>query len=139
MDNASELVETYLTIRKKRETLKAEFDSADRELKDDLEKIEAALLSICNQTNTDGLKTAHGTVSRQVKDRYTCSDWDNFKKFVETEGSIDLLERRIHQTNFKQFMTERAGDGLPPGVNVMREYTITVYKPRASSNFSVEV
>lgn len=139
MDNAGELVEIYLTIRKKRETLKAEFDSADRALKDDLEKIEAALLSICNQTNTDGLKTAHGTVSRQVKDRYTCSDWDNFKKFVETEGSIDLLERRIHQTNFKQFMTERAGDGLPPGVNVMREYAITVYKPRASSNFSVEV
>jgi hypothetical protein len=139
MDNAGELVEIYLAIRKKRETLKAEFDSADRALKDDLEKIEAALLSICNQTNTDGLKTAHGTVSRQVKDRYTCSDWDNFKKFVETEGSIDLLERRIHQTNFKQFMTERAGDGLPPGVNVMREYAITVYKPRASSNFSVEV
>ncbi len=139
MDNASELVETYLTIRRKRETLKAEFDSADKDLKNDLEKIEAALLSICNHTNTDGLKTAHGTVSRQVKDRYTCSDWDNFKKFVETEGSIDLLERRIHQTNFKQFMAERAGDGLPPGVNVMREYTITVYKPRASSNFSVEV
>lgn len=139
MDNAGELVEIYLAIRKKRETLKAEFDSADRALKDDLEKIEAALLSICNQTNTDGLKTAHGTVSRQVKDRYTCSDWDNFKKFVETEGSIDLLERRIHQTNFKQFMAERAGDGLPPGVNVMREYAITVYKPRASSNFSVEV
>lgn len=139
MDNAGELVEIYLTIRKKRETLKAEFDSADKDLKNDLEKIEAALLSICNHTNTDGLKTAHGTVSRQVKDRYTCSDWDNFKKFVETEGSIDLLERRIHQTNFKQFMTERAGDGLPPGVNVMREYTITVYKPRASSNFSVEV
>ena len=139
MDNAGELVEIYLAIRKKRETLKAEFDSADRALKDDLEKIEAALLSICNQTNTDGLKTAHGTVSRQVKDRYTCSDWDNFKKFVETEGSIDLLERRIHQTNFKQFMAERAGDGLPPGVNVMREYAITVYKPRASSNLSVEV
>ena len=139
MDNAGQLVETYLTIRRKRETLKAEFDSADRELKDDLEKIEAALLSICNHTNTDGLKTAHGTVSRQVKDRYTCSDWDNFKKFVETEGSIDLLERRIHQTNFKQFMTDRAGEGLPPGVNVMREYAITVYKPRASSNLSVEV
>ena len=139
MNNADQLVETYLTIRRKRETLKADFDSADRELKDDLEKIEAALLDICNQTNTDGLKTAHGTVSRQVKDRYTCSDWDNFKKFVETEGSIDLLERRIHQTNFKQFMAERAGEGLPPGVNVMREYAITVYKPRASSNISVEV
>ena len=139
MNNADQLVETYLTIRKKRETLKAEFDTADRELKEDLEKIEAALLDICNATNTSGLKTPHGTVSRQVKDRYTCSDWDNFKKFVETEGSIDLLERRIHQTNFKQFMAERAGEGLPPGVNVMREYAITVYKPRASSNISVEV
>ena len=69
MSNADQLVETYLTIRRKRETLKADFDATDKELKEDLEKIEAALLDICNTTNTSGLKTAHDTVSRQVKDR----------------------------------------------------------------------
>jgi hypothetical protein len=44
-----------------------------------------------------------------------------------------LLERRIHQTNFKQFMSEHEGDGLPPGVNAMREFDVTIRKPSSSS------
>ena len=88
-------------------------------------------------STTSGLKTLHGTVIRQVKDRFFCTDWDNFKKFVETEGSIDLLERRIHQSNFKAFMAERQGDGLPPGVNVLREFDITVRKATTPSETSV--
>jgi hypothetical protein len=72
-------------------------------------------------------------VIRQIKERYFCTDWDNFKKFVEQEGSIDLLERRIHQRNFKEFMTERAGEGLPPGVNALREFDIVVRKASSTS------
>jgi hypothetical protein len=41
------------------------------------------------------------------------------------------LERRIHQGNFKEFMSEHANEGLPPGVNVMKELGITVRKPTA--------
>jgi len=137
MTDAEALVEAYLTIRRKRETLKAEYDSQDTALKLDLEKLEGALLDVCNQTNTNGFRTNHGTVTRQVKDRFFCTDWDNFKKFVETEGSIDLLERRIHQRNFKEFMAERKGDGLPPGVNSLREYDIVVRKATATSETTV--
>lgn len=137
MADAEILVETYLTIRRKRETLKAEYESQDSDLKRDMEQIEAALLDICNTTNVNGLRTQHGTVTRQVKDRFFCTDWDNFKKFVETEGSIDLLERRIHQRNFKEFMSERTGDGLPPGVNVLREFDIVVRKSSSTSETSV--
>ena len=90
-----------------------------------------------NTTNVNGLRTHHGTVTRQVKERYFCTDWDNFKKFVETEGSIDLLERRIHQRNFKEFMSERSGDGLPPGVNALREFDIVVRKASSTSETSV--
>ena len=133
MADAEILVETYLTIRRKRETLKAEYESQDGDLKRDMEQIEAALLDICNTTNVNGLRTQHGTVTRQVKDRFFCTDWDNFKKFVETEGSIDLLERRIHQRNFKEFMSERTGEGLPPGVNVLREFDIVVRKASSTS------
>lgn len=128
MSNAEELVQTYLAIRAERERLKAEYEAKDSDMKSNMEVIETALLAICNQVNTNGLKTTHGTVTRSVKDRYFCTDWDNFKKFVETEGSIDLLERRIHQRNFKEFMSERQGDGLPPGVNVLREFDIVVRK-----------
>lgn len=132
MSDAESLVKDYLTIRREREKLKEKYESEDNTLKEALARIESALLDICNQTGANGLKTTHGSVSRQIKDRFFCTDWDNFKKFVETEGSIDLLERRIHQKNFKEFMSGREGMGLPPGVNSLREYDIVVRK--VSSN-----
>ena len=137
MADAEALVETYLTLRRERERIKADYESRDEGLKGDMEQIEAALLEICNTTNTNGLRTAHGTVMRQVKDRFFCTDWDNFKKFIETEGSIDLLERRIHQRNFKEFMAERKDKSLPPGVNALREFDIVVRKAPTHSEATV--
>ena len=43
--------------------------------------------------------------------------------------AVELFESRIHQGNFKEFIAERKDDGLPPGVNVMREFGIVVRKP----------
>jgi hypothetical protein len=137
MNDAESLVSDYLTIRREREKLKAQFEEQDGRLKLALEGIEASLLDICNQTGTSGLRTPLGTVTRQIKDRFFCTDWDNFRHFVETEGSIDLLERRIHQKNFKEFMAGREGKGLPPGVNSLREYDIVVRKASSVSELSV--
>jgi hypothetical protein len=137
MSDTDVLVETYLTIRRKRENLKAEYESADAELKEDMTRLEQALLAVCNEANLNGFKTVHGTVTRTVKERYFCTDWDHFRKFVETEGSIDLLERRIHQRNFKEFMNGRESRGLPPGVNALREFDITVRKASTTSETSV--
>ena len=133
MNDTEELVADYLEIRRMRESLKANYESQDEELKDAMESIKEALLAICNENNQNGFKTNSGTVTRQVKDRFFCTDWDNFKKFIESQGSIDLLERRIHQRNFKEFMSERVGDGLPPGVNALREYDIVVRKASSTS------
>jgi hypothetical protein len=133
INNTEELVSDYLEIRRMRESLKANYESQDEELKDAMDTIKEALLAICNENNQNGFKTDSGTVTRQVKERYFCTDWDNFRKFVENEGSIDLLERRIHQRNFKEFMSERVGDGLPPGVNALREYDIVVRKASSTS------
>lgn len=129
MDDVEPLVEAYLTLRREREMLSRQ----DKLLKEDMEKLETAMLAICNATNMNGFKTRLGTVTRKVKERYVCSDWDNFKKFIETEGSVDLLSKTIHQSNFKEFMSERAGDGLPPGINALREYDIVVLKASSTS------
>jgi hypothetical protein len=137
INNTEELVSDYLEIRRMRESLKATYESEDEELKNAMDSIKEALLAICNENNQSGFKTTSGTVTRQVKERYFCTDWDNFRKFVESEGSIDLLERRIHQRNFKEFMTERSGDGLPPGVNALREFDIVVRKASSTSETSV--
>ena len=133
VNDTEELVSDYLEIRRMRELLKANYDAEDGELKEAMEEIKSAILAICNENNQNGFKTDSGTVTRQVKERYFCTDWDNFRKFVETEGSIDLLERRIHQRNFKEFMSERVGDGLPPGVNALREYDVVVRKASSTS------
>ena len=128
MTNMEELVETYLTIRAEREKLKATYESEDEELKTDMEGLERSMLQACSDINADSIRTQHGTVMRSIKERFFCSDWDNFKKFVLEHGAVDLFERRIHQKNFKEFMSEHKDEGLPPGVNAMREMAITVRK-----------
>ena len=129
MNDMEELVKTYLTIRNEREKIEAEFKEQDAALKAELATLEQAMLAGCNEIKADSIKTSHGTVMKRLAERYTCSDRDNFNKFVVEHGAVELFEGRIHQSNFKEFMSERHADGLPPGVNVMREFTITVRKP----------
>ena len=131
MSITDELVSAYINIRGQREKLLREYEDADKALKADLAQIEVALLELCNSVNADSIRTTHGTVMRKLNERFFCQDWDNFYKFVLENEAPHLLERRIHQSNFKEFLSNHGDDGLPPGVNVMREYGVTV---RKSSN-----
>ena len=127
--NLEELVTDYLKLRSERDALLADYESKDENLKEAMKNIEVEMLNICNTTNADSIKTQYGTVIRKLNERFYCNDWDNFRKFVLENEAVELLERRIHQGNFKEFMSERQGEGLPPGVNAMREFGITVRKP----------
>jgi len=126
--DTEEVVKAYLAIRSERERVLREYEVQDAKLKEDLRKLEAVLLDVCNTINADSIKTSLGTVMRKMNERYTCSDWDNFKQFVLDNEALELFEKRIHQGNFKQFMEDHESDGLPPGVSVMREFGITVRK-----------
>ena len=124
--NTEELVGAYLNIRNERDRVKREYEAQDAALKEDMAKVEAALLSVCNEINADSIKTSHGTVMRKLNERFYCSDWDNFYKFVLLNEAPQLLERRIHQGNFKEYL--KGDEGMPPGINVMREFGVTVRK-----------
>ena len=126
--NTEEVVQAYLNIRSERDKILREYEAKDAKLKEDLAKIEALLLDVCNSINADSIRTTHGTIMRKMNERFFCQDWDNFRKFIIENASLELLEKRIHQGNFKQYMAENEADGLPPGVSVMREYGITVRK-----------
>lgn len=126
--DTEQVVSAYLAIRSERERILREYEAQDAKLKEDLKKIESVLLDVCNTINADSIKTSLGTVMRKLNERYFCNDWDNFKQFVLDNEALDLFEKRIHQSNFKQFMESHEGDGLPPGVSVMREFGITVRK-----------
>jgi len=52
-----------------------------------------------------------------------------FRKFVMENNVPELFEQRIAQTRFKEFISDRKDESLPPGVNVMREFAVVVRKP----------
>jgi hypothetical protein len=131
--NTDQLVETFITLRNERDRLRNEYEAQDAKVKEEMTTLEQALLSICNETNATSIKTDKGTVIRKLNERFFCSDWDNFRDYVLEHQALELLERRIHQGNFKEFIAERQDEGLPPGVNVMREYGVTVRKPTSVS------
>jgi hypothetical protein len=129
-----DLVTTYLTIRTERNTLKNQWETRDSELKADLDELERAMLVACNEINADSIRTGSGTIIKSLKETYTCGDWDNFKQYVVENNALDLLQQRISQTNFKEFMSTRQEEGLPPGISTLREVSITVRKPTSKTN-----
>jgi hypothetical protein len=129
MKDMNELVKAYLTIRNERERIESEYKDRDMQLKADMAVLEQEMLSGCNEMKVESLRTDSGTVIKSLKERFTCADRDNFNKFVLETGAVELFAAHLHQSNFKEFMSERHHEGLPPGVNVMREFTITVKKP----------
>lgn len=131
--NTDQLVEAFITLRNERDRMRNEWEAKDSEIKEEMTTLEQALLAICNETNATSIKTDKGTVIRKLNERFFCSDWDNFRDYVLQHQALELLERRIHQGNFKEFIAEREKEGLPPGVNVMREYGVTVRKPTSVS------
>ena len=122
---ADKLVKAYIRIREERNKLSQKYDEDDAKLKEQLDVIETELLEMCKTVGADSLKTQHGTVSRRVLKRFWTSDWHSFHKFAKEHDALDLFERRISQSNMKQFLEENP-DVLPQGLNVDSKYTVSV-------------
>ena len=123
--DASQLVNVYIKIRDAKETRKKQMEAEIADLDAQLAAVEQELLEICKTTGQDGGKTQHGSFTRAVKTRYWTSDWDSMYKFIREHDAPDLLERRIAQGNFAQFVQENP-DKMPAGVNIESKYSITV-------------
>jgi len=123
------LVKAYLAIRLERDKLAKKYQQEDSELKDQINRLESAMLETCDDIGAETLRTESGTIIKTLKENYICGDWDNFKTYVLENQALELLQQRISQTNFKEFLSTREEEGLPPGISTMREFKITVRKP----------
>jgi hypothetical protein len=123
------LVKAYIKLRSAKDDLRRNYDLQDKDLQDQMNIIQSEILDFCRNSGLDSLKTKYGTAMRSVKERYWCTDWDSFRNFVKENDAIELFEKRIHQTNMKQFM-ETNPELLPPGMNIEREYSITIRKAK---------
>ena len=119
------LVVAYIKMRDSRAALKKTYEEQDDAIKAQMDTIEQTLLELCKSTNSNSLGTGHGTVIRGVKSRYWASDWQEMYNFIKEHQAPELLEQRIHQKNFGEFLKNNPGT-LPKGMNLTSEYTITV-------------
>jgi hypothetical protein len=118
------LVRIYMKMRTAMQTLDAEIET----IKEQQQAIKNEIKDRMRDTGVKSLRTDHGTVSLMEKTRYYTNDWDSFKKFMVDNDAIDLLEKRIAQSNMKLFLEENPGS-IPPGLNSDTEFDISVRKP----------
>ena len=124
-----QLTAIYLKIRDTRAENKREFENVDKDLEEQQKMLAEQMLDSCKELGADSIKTPHGTIIRSVKSKYWTGDWDSMYTFIKEHDAFGLLEKRLHQTNMKDFLNDNP-DTLPMGLNVESEYTIVVRRAK---------
>ena len=123
-NTAAKMVAAYINIRsaiqEKEDEIKA--------LKEKQALVSASMLDLCSKEDIDSIKTPFGTLTRRIYSSYWTSDWDQMYKFIAENDAYHLLEKRIHNTNMKEFLEENP-DALPIGLQSDRKYAVSVRKP----------
>ena len=121
------LTKTFLKIRAKRSLLSAEFKKEADKLQQQQDRIKQAMLDHCERHNVQSVKSSEGLFFTSSKTKYWASDWDAMHTFIKEHNVPELLDKRINQTNVKQFLEENP-DLMPKGLNQDTEYSIVVRK-----------
>lgn len=122
------LARVYRKMQTRIQTLTATYETEVEVLKAQQEAVKTALKDQMLALGVKSVNTAEGTVILSTKTRYSTQDWDAFKDFIKENDAIDLLEKRIAQTNMATFLGENP-TLVPPGLNSNSEYNIIVRRP----------
>ena len=122
------LAKIYRKMRSAIEVLTKEYDTQVEAIKEQQEGVKNAMKEQMKALGVSSVKTEQGTVILSVKTRYNTQDWDSFKKFILENEVVDLLEKRIAQSNMAKYLEENPGV-VPPGLNSVTEFEIRVTKP----------
>jgi hypothetical protein len=125
------LTAIYLKMRDKRDDMRREAEAREKEIEEQMSIIEAEMLEVCKQMNADSVRTPHGTIIRSVKSRYWTNDWDSMYQFIKEHDAFGLLEKRLHQTHLKEFLSENPNT-FPIGVNVENSYSVVVRRSKGN-------
>ena len=127
--NLDKLAEVYIKIRDRRAQFKQAFEAKDNELDEQMQVLSDEMLEVCKRLEADSVRTQHGTIIRSVKSRYWTNDWDSMYQVIKEHGAFGLLEKRLHQTNMKEFLAENPSF-YPIGLNVENSYTVVVRRSK---------
>ena len=124
---AEKLTKAYIKIRDERAKLSAEYKEKDSVLSRQLERVKQGLLDYCNDHSVESVRTSEGLFYRSVKQKFWPNDWEKMHAFIMEHNVPELLEKRLNQTNLKQFLEENP-ESQPDCLNVDSEYSMSVRK-----------
>lgn len=122
------LARVYRRMQTRIQELTAAYETEVEQLKAQQDVVKTALKDQMLALGLTSVRTTEGTVILSTKTRYSTTDWDSFKQFMIENDALDLLEKRIAQTNMATFLKENPGL-VPPGLNSNAEYSVSVRKP----------
>lgn len=122
------LAKVYRKMAAEVQRLTQEYETQVEAIKAQQEQVKNALKDQMLALGMSSVRTDNGTVVLSTKTRYNTTDWDSFKEFVKEHDALDLFEKRIAQTNMGTFLEDNPGV-VPPGLNSVTEYAISVRKP----------
>ena len=123
------MVSEYTKLTDELAKITKEYEATKEALQSKMQAIKANLLAYCKEFDVTSVKTNAGMFYRVVKTKYWTSDWEAMGRFIVENNVPQLLEKRIVQSNMKQFLEENP-DLLPPGLNVDSEYTLTIKRSK---------
>ena len=122
------LVRVYRKMRDKLQELDREYTTQMEAIKEQQDAVKNAIKEQMQALGSKSVSTPSGTAILSKKVRYSTQDWDSFKEFMVQHNALDLLEKRIAQTNMAQFLEENP-TLVPPGLNSDAFYDVSVRKP----------
>ena len=122
------LAKVYRKMAARVQQLTREYETQVEAIKAQQEVVKIALKDQMLKLGVKSVRTDQGTVVLSTVTNYNTKDWDSFKEFMKQYDALDLVQQRISQLNMKRFLEENPGV-VPPGLNSMTEYGISVRKP----------
>jgi len=122
------LAKVYRRMQSRIQELTTQYESEIEDIKRQQDVVKIALKDQMLKLGVSSVRTDQGTVVLSTKTRYNTQDWDSFKEFIKEHDALDLLEKRIAQTNMATFLADNPSL-VPAGLNSTTEYAISVRKP----------
>lgn len=128
------LVQAFNAVRDARTVRRRAWEKEDLALEEDQHTLKVIMLELLNSNGAKSIATPHGTAYRSEKVRPSAADWNVVYDWIIADPErFEVLEKRLKTTFIRQFMDENDG-AIPPGVNVHREFEVSVRRPSGSSD-----
>ena len=127
------IVQARQAIKDARTVKRHAWEQADAALEVEQHTLDMVLLGLLNSQGASSIATEHGTVIRSLKIKPSAADWGAIWDWMKENNAAELLERRLKTGFIKEYMEAHEG-AVPPGINVVREYEVSVRRPNSTAS-----